>query len=74
MWNLEGKKLRTWDCSRVQDLAVSKSGDRLIVLGSDKRIRIYDIESDGSDYSKIEYESPATAVTLSNDGQMLLVC
>lgn len=73
MWNLEGKKLRSWDCTRVQDLAVSKSGNLLIALSSDKKIRMYDLEGDGAECGLIEYKSAATAVTLSDDGSKLLV-
>lgn len=74
MWNLEGKKLLTWpECGRVQDLAVSKAGDKLVCLGGDHRIRIYDLN--GTDVGIIEYNSntKVSAIALTNDGTKLLV-
>lgn len=73
MWSVEGKKLRTWDSCRVQDLAISKTGERLVTLGSDKKIRLYDLEGDGSEFGMIEYEINISAISLSDDGSMLLV-
>ena len=56
----------------VQDLVVSKAGDRLIVLGCDKKMRIYDLLQGSNDVGIIECETGVSTITLSKDGTKLL--
>lgn len=71
MWNLEGKKLKSWNTARVQDLVVSRAGDRLITIGCDKKLKIFDLEG-SEDLGTIDCDKSVSAITLSNDGTKLL--
>jgi len=71
MWNLDGKKLRSWNTARVHDLVVSKAGDRLITIGNDKKIKIFDLEG-SYDMGTIDCDKAVSAITLSSDGLNLL--
>ena len=57
--------------SRVQDLVVSKAGDRLIAVGSDKKIKMFDLGGSEKTAS-IDCDTSVSAITLSNDGLKLL--
>lgn len=72
MWNLDGVKIKSWETPRIQDLVVNNKGDRLVTLGTDKKIRIYDFEK-FEDPAIIEYDTTGSALALSSDGTKLLV-
>ena len=75
MWNLEGKRLRAFpECTRLQDMAVSKNGRLFVCLGGDAKVRLYDLNGSDDDCGVIEYKNTkVAAITLSQDGSKLLV-
>ncbi|CAK8987577.1 unnamed protein product [Durusdinium trenchii] len=46
LWNIDGALLHRWELScRIQDLAVTKDGSRLLVVDSEKSVKVFDLQS-----------------------------
>mmetsp|Transcript_7295 Transcript_7295/g.11568 ORF Transcript_7295/g.11568 Transcript_7295/m.11568 type:complete len:562 (-) Transcript_7295:159-1844(-) len=71
LWDINGADLKKWTGARVNDLAVSNDGTRMVATCSEKKIRLYSLVDDSED-SIIETES-ITSLCLSADSQFLLV-
>jgi len=72
MMDLEGNEIRSWTCARVNDLAVTHDGKRMVVICQEKKLRIYDLESNKAEESIQESDSP-TSLELSGDSKQILV-
>jgi len=71
LWDITGRQLRSWSASRIQDLAVSRDGKLLIAAESDKKMKIYDMDSTEC-MGTIVAEMNVSAITLSRSGRYLL--
>lgn len=80
VWAWSGEVLQTWDGPRVNDLAVSHTGDRLIAICSERKILICRIElAQGlpvlhtTEEDFIAEADSITSLSLSRDSRYLLV-
>eukprot|EP00210_Caulerpa_lentillifera_P000314 g307.t1 len=71
MWNLEGTKLKQLKTSRVQDLAISKDGSKVIIVGTDKKISVFDMET-FEEIESVDCGINISAISLSRDGTKIL--
>jgi WD40 repeat protein len=74
IWDLHGNLVRKWneDSSRVNDLAISQDGRRLVVL-LDKRILVYDFPTFEKIYERASDGGKLTSVNISQNSQYMLV-
>jgi len=72
LMDIEGNEIRSWTCARVNDLAVTKDGKRVVVICQEKKLRIYDLETTKTEESIQESDSP-TSLELSSDSKQILV-
>ena len=75
IWNLKGERLHTWGEDkkiRVHDIAITPDGARVVAIGSDDRIFVYDYRS-RSQLSEWVMGVKMTCVNVSMDGRHVLV-
>ncbi|KAI9023286.1 WD40-repeat-containing domain protein [Hyaloraphidium curvatum] len=72
VWSLAGEVVHSFMGSRVTDLAVNATGDRLVVVCHEKKIRLYDLES-FQELRSVQETDSITSLCLSMDGTNALV-
>lgn len=73
MWNEDGSLLYRWSATnRVQDLAISPDGQRLITISPDNEIFVYRLQSRVVEYSHT-LEFALTSINVSQDSKCILV-
>ncbi|MCJ1285882.1 hypothetical protein MMC26_005224 [Xylographa opegraphella] len=73
IWNLNGEIIHTWsDSTRVQDLALSPDGKRLVIISPEREITVYDFTTWNEEYS-LRHKSKLTCVRISRDSKYMLI-
>ena len=74
LWNLSGEKLHTWSSAnyRIQDLAISPDGQRLVTISVEKQIFVYNLATRDEEYS-LRLRTDMTCVSISRDSRHMLV-
>eukprot|EP01098_Paradermamoeba_levis_P009052 TRINITY_DN3749_c0_g1_i1.p1 TRINITY_DN3749_c0_g1~~TRINITY_DN3749_c0_g1_i1.p1 ORF type:complete len:597 (-),score=150.62 TRINITY_DN3749_c0_g1_i1:14-1597(-) len=74
LMDLDGKKIFSWPCARVNDLAVTHDGKYLIVICQERKIRLYHLENPKEyEYDFMQESEAITSLSLSQDSKYLLV-
>ena len=71
MWHLDGRCIRHWKGSRINDLAISRSGKWMVSTSNEKKFHLYDLVKD-TEIAVQEQES-IISLCLSKHSDMLLV-
>ena len=72
-WSNAGDKVYTWPTNhRVQDLAISPSGQRLVTISAEKQIFVYNLLRREEEYS-LRLKTDLTCVNISRDSNFVLV-
>lgn len=73
IWNLSGEILHTWsDSTRVQDLALSPDGQRLVTMNRERQIIVYNFVTWEEEYS-LRLKTDLTCITISRDSKYMLI-
>ena len=74
VWDLEsGRKLYTWSSNyRVNDIAISPDGKRLITISSDRQIFVYNLATREEEYC-LRLKSEMTCINISGDSKYMLI-
>mmetsp|Transcript_10902 Transcript_10902/g.19981 ORF Transcript_10902/g.19981 Transcript_10902/m.19981 type:complete len:613 (-) Transcript_10902:120-1958(-) len=73
IWDLSGQKIRTWEMEHtIRDLNVTPQG-KLVVVGTDYALRMYDIATRKTEKCNVKETSPVTCFSLSQDGRYALL-
>ncbi|MCJ1438090.1 hypothetical protein MMC27_007477 [Xylographa pallens] len=71
--NLSGEIIHTWsDSTRVQDLALSPDGKRLVIISPEREITVYNFTTWNEEYS-LRLKSKLTCVRISRDSKYMLI-
>ena len=72
-WSANGEKVYTWPTNhRVQDLAISTDGQRLVTISTEKQIFVYNLIRREEEYS-LRLKTYLTCVNISRDSNFVLV-
>eukprot|EP00123_Amoebidium_parasiticum_P009863 comp19753_c0_seq1/m.23599 comp19753_c0_seq1/g.23599 ORF comp19753_c0_seq1/g.23599 comp19753_c0_seq1/m.23599 type:complete len:567 (-) comp19753_c0_seq1:281-1981(-) len=71
LWALDGTLLHTWTGARINDMAITSDGERMVAICHEKKIRIYDL--DGKHESFISETDSITSLSLSSDDRYIIV-
>ena len=72
-WSSIGEKIYTWPTNhRVQDLAISPDGQRLVTISTEKQIFVYNLFKREEEYS-LRLKTDLTCVNISRDSNSVLV-
>ncbi|EGC37333.1 hypothetical protein DICPUDRAFT_46602 [Dictyostelium purpureum] len=71
--NQSAQPIKSWQCARVNDLAIHKDGRQLIVICHEKKIRIYDLENEKKAETSLNEADSITSMQLSKDCKYALV-
>ncbi|ORZ09864.1 WD40-repeat-containing domain protein [Absidia repens] len=74
LWKTNGNLVTRLDEQRIVDMAINANGSRLVIIGFDKKLNIYDV--DGLTLTKIsdiQEECDITSLTMTKDGKYALV-
>eukprot|EP00898_Chlorokybus_atmophyticus_P008224 jgi/Chlat1/8402/Chrsp80S09222 len=71
-WDIDGKELDHWSGSRINDLAITADGERLVSVNHEKEIRVVRLVDKSTD-SVEDASANITSLCLSKDGKSLLV-
>eukprot|EP00698_Gefionella_okellyi_P019170 TRINITY_DN5839_c0_g1_i1.p1 TRINITY_DN5839_c0_g1~~TRINITY_DN5839_c0_g1_i1.p1 ORF type:complete len:542 (-),score=107.05 TRINITY_DN5839_c0_g1_i1:118-1743(-) len=71
LWSLDGAQMQHWEPGRVTDLAVTNTGEKLLVA-SGATVREYGLLA-GTEITLLTETSPITSICLSADSKYLLV-
>ena len=73
IWNLNGENIHTWsDSTRVQDLALSPDGQRLVIISPERVITVYNFITWDEEYS-LRLKCKLTCVRISRDSKYMLI-
>jgi WD40 repeat protein len=73
LWSQDGTFLHKWPANhRVQDLAVSPDGKRLVTISPDKQVYVYNLITKQEEYSMV-LQKELTCVNISKDSKHILV-
>ena len=74
VWDLDGgRKLYTWSSNyRVNDIAISPDGKRLITISSDRQIFVYNLATREEEYC-LRLKSEMTCINISGDSKYMLI-
>jgi WD40 repeat protein len=73
MWNIDGSEIRRWEiASRVQDIGITHDGSRMLVVNSDRNLKVIDIMAQREICALPESE-PVTSVCVSQIRDEVLV-
>ena len=73
LWSAAGDKLYTWSANyRVQDLAISPNGQRLVAVSAERSIFVYSLATREQEYS-LRLKTDMTCVNISRDSKYMLV-
>ncbi|ORX90072.1 WD40 repeat-like protein [Basidiobolus meristosporus CBS 931.73] len=72
LWDIHGHILHKWIGDRINGLAISNDGTRMVTICHDKKIHIYDMET-RSEIDFITEDGDMTTVRLSDDGRYVIV-
>lgn len=74
IWSLSGgQNLYTWSSNyRVQDLAISPDGQRLVTISAEKQIFVYNFITREEEYS-LRLKTEVTCINISRDSKYMLV-
>ncbi|KAI4140315.1 MAG: hypothetical protein L6R39_005854 [Caloplaca ligustica] len=73
LWSVTGHLINNWEVEyRVQDVAISPNGKRMVVVSSECQIVVYDFQTRREEYC-ILVKSRMTCVNISRDSQYMLV-
>ena len=73
IWNLSGEIIHTWsDSTRVQDLALSPDGQRLVIISPEREITVYNFTTWNEEYS-LRLKTKLTCVRISRDSKYMLI-
>jgi len=72
-WNLNGELIYDWGRShRIQDLAVSPNGHRLVAMDNEKHIHVYNFVTRELEY-EMDLKTNLSSVSISQNSRFLLV-
>ncbi|KAH8805855.1 WD domain-containing protein [Xylogone sp. PMI_703] len=72
-WNLNGETMYDWlRVHRIQDLAVSPDGNRLVAMDCEHHIHVYNFVTRELEY-EIDFKVRLTSVSISQDSRYLLI-
>lgn len=72
-WSLRGQALYMWPCGyRVQDVAITPNGRRLIAADVDSRLHVYNFHTHDEEYC-LSLSSKPTSISVSSDSRHMLV-
>ena len=73
LWDLTGDKIYTWPTrERIQDLALSPDGQRLVVISSEKQLFVYNFQT-REEMHHFDLQCKLTCVNVSRDSTHALV-
>lgn len=73
LWTSTAQIVYTWNAKyRVQDLAISPDGKRLVTISTDKEIYVYNLATRKEEYS-MNFKTDLTCVSISRDSRHMLV-
>ncbi|MCJ1395356.1 hypothetical protein MMC18_008240 [Xylographa bjoerkii] len=73
IWNLSGDNIHVWsDSTRVQDLALSPDGKRLVIISPEREITVYNFTTWNEEYS-LRLKTKLTCVRISRDSKYMLI-
>lgn len=73
LWNAQGENLYNWSGDyRVQDLAISPDGRRLVTISTDMQIFVYNFTTREEEYS-LRLKTQLTCINISRDSEHMLV-
>lgn len=70
LWDIEGNELYHWAVARINDLAITSGGRKLVSTCSEKKLRSYDLETHHE--NAVEVKTAITSISASRDGHFLL--
>lgn len=75
MWSIRNSNpLARWSVQRVTDMKITQDGKRLVTIGLDKSITIYNVEDlNITEVDKIIEEGTITSLSITKDGKFALV-
>ena len=73
MWTHNAQKKHTWTANyRVQDLAISPDGQRLVVIAVEKQLTVYNLKTYEEEYS-LRLKTDLTCINIGRDSKQMLV-
>ena len=73
LWNLTGDKIYSWPTrERIQDVALSPDGHRLVIISSEKQLFVYNFQTK-EEMHHFDLECKLTCVNISRDSTHALV-
>lgn len=73
LWDSSGGELHSWaNKRRVQDLAISPDGQRLVTISPEKQISVYNFVTREEEYT-MQFKTELTCVNISRDSKYMLV-
>ena len=73
LWNLAGEKVYSWPIKeRIQDIALSPNGQRLVIISSEKQLFVYNFQT-REEVHHFDLQSKLTCVSISRDSIHALV-
>ena len=73
LWNLAGEKVYSWAIKeRIQDVALSPDGQRLVIISTEKHLFVYNFQTK-EEIHHFELQSKLTCVNISKDSIHALV-
>ncbi|CAO3612600.1 unnamed protein product [Cunninghamella blakesleeana] len=74
LWNSDGELIQQWNELRIVDMSLNLAGNRLVVMGYDQNIIVYDVNGLRiTKISEFQEQSEVRTLTLSKDGRYALI-
>jgi WD40 repeat protein len=71
MWHLDGRCIKNWKGSRINDLAISRSGKWMVSISNEKKFQLYDLVKDAE--LAVQEQESIISLCLSKHSDLLLV-